>query len=808
MLKQLLERVFPFTIALFVLLVGLRFYEFLVAPDDFFGEPVLSVYFFKGILFDLLVSFILTSVCCSIQLPFSYLFKSKNISFFHCFGLLFLYIEFVLIEFFLTANEPLNESIFFLSLEELKLISGPGNRFTFSAIIILISILFLYFFIGKIISKITPSHRFSIFFGLSLIISLFLIPLSTFNSEENHVETLFVNNRLASFTQSSCNYFFLKTPQTYLANNTANDFEGLDANFYGGKKLTDEYPLMHELAEKSEFAQLFKKSKKGPPNIVFIIVESLSTSLVGEKADKTGHIMPFLDSLSTKSLYFPNFLSTCDRTHNVLPAALSSVPNAPNGNMFMQMEYPLHWSLMSLLKKHYFSRFYCGVDLNYSNMNGFMNSQQTSYLVNNWDKNSNNNFSGSKNSWGHPDGEIFEKSWKDYDNQSLNKKPRLDIFLTISTHDPFIIPNQRMYTQRVLNKIKKYPHHSTILSDIEQNAEKFATYTYLDDELRKYFEKAKNRSDFGNTLFFIFGDHGNHLCIYDELERFKIPLIIYSPLLKKAKTFHSVSTHLDLTPTIVNFLRTQYQLPLPQKVPFIGKELSLVKKFECKRSLPFNTVNLQNSHILNENYFLYFNLLFKVNKELEIKKINNKRIYKYLKKQLILYNHLSEYLCYKNKIIPRPFFSSFSQNERFETLYRFTKKELNKEEKSADFIGIGKDLVLPQKTKYLKVNFTCDIFLKKNKDIHLVPLLTVALMNKINKNEEFVFWKQSSPQLIGDFKSNDWNKIEFSMVFRMKDYKKISKDNYFRYYLFNTTKQEWKLKNVKTIIFTDSVKMK
>lgn len=808
LLKRLLERVFPFTITLFIILVGLRFYEYKMAPNDFFGDPVLPLYFFKGTLIDLLVSCIITSVLYLFQLPFFYFSRSKKIYLFHILALFTLNVNFTLIEFFLIANEPLNESIFFLSFEELRLISGSGNRFTFGVISILVSILFFYFFIGKIISKIKLSGRLNILYPFILIISLFLIPFSNFTSEENQVETLFVNNRLASFTRSTSHYFLQKTSKANLKNNTVNDFKELNSSFYGGKKLTNEFPLMYELADKSEFAQLFKKNKKGLPNIVFIIVESLSTSLVGDRADKTGHIMPFLDSLITKSLYFPNFLSTCDRTHNVLPATLSSVPNAPNGNMFMQMEYPLHWSLISLLKKHYFSRFFCGVDLNYSNMNGFMNSQQTSYLVNNWNKYTGNNPTNSKNSWGHPDGEIFEKSWEDYRVQSLEKQPRLDVFLTISTHDPFIIPNQRIYTQRVLNKIKKYPRLSATLLDVKQQAEKFATYTYLDDELKKYFDKAKKMSDFDNTLFFIFGDHGNHLCIYDELERFKIPLIIYSPLLKKAQTYQSVSTHLDLTPTIVNFLRTQYQLPLPQKVPFIGKELSLVKKYECKRSLPFGNVNLQNSCVLNKNYYLYSDLLFRVNKGLEIKKIDNKKIYGHLKKQLILYNNMSEFVCYKNKIIPKPLYCSYTQNEVFETIYRFTKKSLSKEEKSVNFISIGKDLVLKQKTKYVRIKLTFDAFLKKKIDIHSIPLFTTALMNKMNGNEEFVFWKQSSLQLIDAFKANDWNKFEISMVFRMNNYKKLVKDNYLRYYLFNSNKKEWIIQNFKTIISTDPVKLK
>lgn len=799
MFKELIARIFPFTISIFLIFVGLRFYEFILAPDDFFGEPVSAIYFFEGIWIDLLTSLLCTSILFVIQLPISYLTKSKMIYAFHFGGVIFLLIHFVLIQFFLIANEPLNESVFFLSFQELKLISGTGDRFSFGILIMVFSIVFFYFFIGNRFGKIKVSNRLHFFFGIGLMLSIFLIPVATVNSEDNHVETLFVNNRLASFMEVSCNYLIQKDSKSHLTTINGNNFNELDSSFYGGKKLSNEFPLIHELADKSEFAQLFKRSKKGPPNIVYIIVESLSTSLVGEKSHQTGHLMPFLDSLTKKSLYFPNFLSTCDRTHNVLPATLASLPNAPNGNMFMQMEYPLHWSLISLLKEQYFSRFYCGVDLHYSNMNGFMNQQETAYLVKDWESNSTN----TTNSWGHPDNEVFEKSWKDYRHQSLDNRPRFDVFLTISTHDPFIIPNQKYYTQCVLDKIGKYRNPSQKLLDVKENAEKFGTYTYLDDVLRNYFNKAQKQSNFENTLFFIFGDHGNHLCIYDELERFKIPLIIYSPLLKKAQTIRSVSTHLDLPPTILNFLRTEYQLPLPQKVPFIGQELSLVKQYECKRSLPFNTVNLQNSHVLKGDYYLYFDFLFKVKKGLEIEKIKNQKIYTDLKKQLKQYNYLSEYLCFKDKIIPKSYFNSFTQSEVFKTIYRFEKEILTAAEKSSEFIEIGKDQQMKSMPKYFKVNFSCEYYIEEIEDLKSLPKLTVTLFDTKNERMNVNLWKQSNPKLLHDFKANHWNKVEYTLVIRAKDYDKEFVANTLRFFLLNDLKIERRIKKIKTYVSTN-----
>ncbi|MFN6083299.1 MAG: LTA synthase family protein, partial [Fluviicola sp.] len=194
------------------------------------------------------------------------------------------------------------------------------------------------------------------------------------------------------------------------------------------------YTVFQPLSDSSALSPYFKDSDK-KPNIVFVIVESLSSELIGENGKQTGQLMPFLDSLSQESLFFPNTLSTAERTHNVLPATLCSLPNSVDGTVFQQIEYPNHWSLMSLLKKDYFSRFYCGVKMEFINMQGFMRFQKTDLLSEKWSEENRKDSARIKASWGFPDECIYRQSEQDLEEIKTNKA-LFDVFLTISSHDP------------------------------------------------------------------------------------------------------------------------------------------------------------------------------------------------------------------------------------------------------------------------------------------------------------------------------------------------------------------------------------
>lgn len=796
--RALLYKVWPYTAMLFAGFAGLRVYEF------FHLEPAIRISFglcLHGMLIDLLFSLLISGMYIALQLLLSAFRLRTMLWIMTVLSLSALLIDFVLIQYFFATKIPLDEAIYFFSIKELRLIVGGENRVSAEVYIVLLTLIAGYFTGIRLLKKVRPNRWFMLAFGLGVLTAVIFPSLSYSDPDKDLRRSVAVNNRLAYFAYRSFLHLNRKEPgQTDIR---TTEFSQLDRSFYGGVPVSPEYPLLHQLPGASGLAAHLRTSEKGAPNIVFIIVESLSTTLVGEKGAKTGNLLPFLDSLSRESLYWPNFLSACDRTHNVLPASFASVPYTTKGNMFQQLEFPNHWSMYSLLNNDYYTRFFCGVDLNFSNMNGYMNYYRTDYIVRNWEKQFSGKFSDRETPWGFPDGALFGKSWLDYRKQGLSRQKRLDALLTISTHDPFVIPGEKYYTDLVLQRIAKIRKPTETHRYVKENASKFATFVYLDDQLRRYFEEAKQQPGFDNTIFLIYGDHGTELCLYDDLSRYRIPLIVYSPLIRKPQTFHGVCTQLDIAPTLLNYLRLAHRMKLPATVPFIGKELSFSQKFECDRSVVLGSVAVKESNLLYKDLYLFSNQLYRIRKGMEIVPVANEKLKQEIMEQRRLANLMADYTIYGNKILPLSISSSYTRTEEFRIIYKYSEKRPADKDLAQQFISIGKDVHIPRNTKYVRVRFDCDYWNGHGEKAADLPKLTFSLDRNVDKQGQQLLWKQIDYQQVKALKPKAWNHLSATITVRMSDYQELGKDNLVRYYLLNTGQRTFRIRNVETQVLRD-----
>lgn len=734
----------------------------------------------------------LFSIFQSVLFSFGFQFQRRMVI---SWSLILIFLNFSLLQYVLVTKIPLDESIYLFSFKELQLILAGESRLSFSKILELVLIFGIYVGILKLFSKVRWESKFNRSLGIAFIALLMFPSWIYVDAKSDFQKAANTNNRLTFFVQRSV-YFWKHQENRQKSTVQLTDFAGLDPSFFGGESISSQFPLLHELPDSSEFANFFHTSKNGPPNIVFLIVESLSTTLVGERADKTGNLLPFLDSLSKESLYWPNFLATCDRTNNVLPASLASVPYTTHGNMFQQVKFPAHWSLISLLNKNYFTRFYCGVDLNFANMNGYMNHYETDYLVKDWEPFFQQKYSHRSTPWGFSDGSLFEKSWFDFGKQKLSSHNRMDVFLTISTHDPFVVPNEDRYISRVKQSISKIKNPTSTHQYVLDHAREFASFVYVDEQLNAYFEKAKSQPGYENTIFFIFGDHGTELCLYDDLSRYKIPLIVYSPLLKNPHTFQAVSSQLDLAPTILNYLRLTYKQDLPKVVPFIGRELDYTKSYRNLHSLILGTNGLTDEHLFHANHFLFHDKLYRVSEGLQIGAVKNESLKRQLSIQRKKANLLADYAIFGDRILPKVIYDKYGKTKALRVLKSFQKKQFSKQEITAEFIELGPSISLNPTTKVIQVEITFDFWNDSVEKPTLLPRFTCSLENN---DGEVLFWKQMDYESLR-FKLKAWNQLKISMELNLKDYKRLKNNNTFKYYILNASKKTFKLRNLQTKI--------
>ena len=254
-------------------------------------------------------------------------------------------------------------------------------------------------------------------------------------------------------------------------------------------------------------------------------------------------------------------------------------------------------------------------------------------------------------SWGYADDDLFKRSL-----QEINKadfKPRLDVYMTLSTHEPFKPPHWEHYRQIFQEKLKTMNLNTEERLNYEQHNEVYSSLLYTDDALRHFMEAYRKRSDFSNTIFVITGDHRLiPIPIETKLERYRVPFLIYSPMLKQPVEFHSVSTHADFVPTILGFLKKNYSMVLPVESHWIGTTMDTLKEYRNLRSRAFMPYKGEISDYIDGNFFISGQRVFKVSEGLQIEEIQNDSIRKALNAKRSAYILLCNYVCSDNKIYP------------------------------------------------------------------------------------------------------------------------------------------------------------
>lgn len=294
------------------------------------------------------------------------------------------------------------------------------------------------------------------------------------------------------------------------------------------------------------------------PNIVIVLVESLGHESMG-----TGSV-PFIDSLAATGLYWPNCLSATVRSYGAIPALTGSV-GGPKCFQFGAM--PSHNSLLSLLKREgYNTRAYYGGDFTFDCIYEYLTAQHIDYLSPLFERFKSS--PASKHSWwGYNDDTLFDYAIRDLNAQPSTHNPHLSVVTTISMHDELKLPDARQqYYQRRAARLPMPPAGQGLYS-------RYSANLFTDDCLRKFIHAYSQRPDFQNTIFVVVGDHSSGQQKGDILSSHRVPLIVWSPLVKKPARFTHVVTHNDLAPALYSLLVSRYGLTSQPTVHWLGDGL-------------------------------------------------------------------------------------------------------------------------------------------------------------------------------------------------------------------------------------------
>lgn len=402
-----------------------------------------------------------------------------------------------------------------------------------------------------------------------------------------------------------------------------------------------EFPFLSNLINQSTLSPFFKK-KQNTPNIVLIITESLSSCFSGGQ-NRLGSYTPFLDSLSKKSLYWPNTLSGAERTYGALPNILGSLPSGTNDLGLINDPNLLnlrHQTLYSALLNYHSSFLYGGWGefdkmtpfLKYNLINEIIDEEPMTELL---------NTSKKAIRWGHDDYALFNAATK-----YLGKTPEpfISTILTLGVHGPYDqkIKNKNPISAEIINRgdIKQLEIAESILS--------------CDQAFEQFFSSIEKTRWYQNTIFIIVGDHfiGSDISPKSPIEAFHVPLIIHSPLLITNKNFNAVVSHRDILPSLVGLLNENFNRNITADFSMLGSQLDTTSNFVSNIESTLCLYNDEAQYILGKHY-LQGNRVWEITDSLmNSKPIENDSIKQILVDRVNEQKAINQYTIDNNKLIP------------------------------------------------------------------------------------------------------------------------------------------------------------
>jgi uncharacterized sulfatase len=179
------------------------------------------------------------------------------------------------------------------------------------------------------------------------------------------------------------------------------------------------------------------------------------------------------------------------------------------------------------------------------------------------------------------------------------------------------------------------------------------TILYADDAVKDFITSYSKKPEFANTIFVFTGDHRlPEIPMASRLDRFHVPLIIYSPLINRPAYFKGMTSHFEVTPSLLAFLRAQIGIQLPEQNIWMGQVLDTSRVFQSKIAMPLMRNKNQLMEYVDGEYFLSDNQLFVISDGLNIDPIEDQSVRNKLSGQFEDYKNKNNYMVQTRKLLP------------------------------------------------------------------------------------------------------------------------------------------------------------
>ena len=292
-----------------------------------------------------------------------------------------------------------------------------------------------------------------------------------------------------------------------------------------------------------------------PMNVVMVVMESFTNRLVGALGGNPA-LTPEFDRLAGQGILLEQCYATGERTIQGLEAAVSSFPPLPGAGVVKRPQARQSFATLAgiLKERDYETLFLYGGQGTFDHMRGFfLNNGFDMFIEEKHFKNP--VFRGA---WGVSDEDLFRRADQEFRSITDQGRNFFATILTVSLHSPWEYPPGRIQT---------LPHGTPVPHGFE--LEELNNFLYADYAVGQFIREVCGAPYFDNTLFVFVGDHGVHLRGRDLIpaDDYLVPALFFAPKRLPPQRVSSVTSQIDLPPTIMGILGGEY------RSPFFGRDV-------------------------------------------------------------------------------------------------------------------------------------------------------------------------------------------------------------------------------------------
>ena len=292
--------------------------------------------------------------------------------------------------------------------------------------------------------------------------------------------------------------------------------------------------------------QPYRLQGERPPNVIFVMLESLGTSAVGAYGNPLNPT-PNLDTLATQSWFFKHFYVPVTGTAKTVWASITGVPDVTRQETATRNPLITRQHTLINAFEDYQKLYMIGGNAGWANINALIRQSIDGvklYDESHWR-------SPRVDVWGVSDLDLFKEG-----DELLRAIPKDQPFFaylqTSGNHRPFTIPKTN----------DGFKVHDLTVEQVQaagsRSVEQYNAVRLLDFNIGRLMEIAKAGGYYDNTIFVFFGDHNTRISqiphmapAFEQLglESNNVPMMIHAPGLQPRVIEEAVGLA-DLLPTV------------------------------------------------------------------------------------------------------------------------------------------------------------------------------------------------------------------------------------------------------------------